>query len=298
METTTNHKRGLRKNQRGLSNIIIVALSLVIIVAIISNVVLWSYQMTQLDWEKMQENLSLTNVSRATRSSWFTAQSEYKINQGVRTSGSYLDTQEVDNSYESFRESPPPRLFDINGTFFVDMVNYPLAYIQTIEIQLRYRVDDTGEKWFLRAYDWTSQTYTDSGFNSTAGSVPSASWNNYTVNLTSKWGNYVRSDGRMFIKVQDQGPDSTRTNIDIDFLAARAVLNGAVFTFQNRSSKTAHVVSIWINNSTQHRRYDADTFVNSGETLSYGRWDISLPNGQYVAKIVTERGNIAVYTGG
>ena len=254
--------------------------------------------MNQADWERMQENMTISNVTHITQSTWFVTQSEYTVNKGSHRSGSYLDTQVVDGSYESFRESSPPRVLDIDSAFSIDLSTCPLAYVQSVEIQLRYRVDDTGEKWLLKAYNWTSQTYSDMGFNSTTGHTPGLDWNYYAVNLTNKWHSYVRNDGKVLVKIQDQLPDSTRTNIDIDFLGVRAVINGALFTLQNKGSRTTHSVSIWINNSTVHRRYDADAFVNSGETFSYQRVDISLPNGQYTVKVVTERGNIAVYTAG
>ena len=253
--------------------------------------------MNQLDWEKMKEDLKITGVERFTRSSWFVVQSEYTVNTGGRVSGTYVDTQAVDSSYESFRESSPPRTLDINGTFLLDVSNYPLAYIQSVEIQLRYRVDDTGEKWYLKAYNWTARTYSDSGFNSTAGHMPATGWNNYAVNLTSKWGSYVQNDGKMLVRVHDQGPDNTRTTIDIDFLGVRVIINGARFMFGNNSSFTSHLVSLWVNNSTNHRHYNIDVFVNSGETFLYQRVDVSLPSGQYTVKAVTEKGNVAIYSG-
>jgi hypothetical protein len=49
----------LKRDRRGVSNIIVVVLSLVIVVAIIANIVLWSYEMNQLDWEKMKEDLTI-----------------------------------------------------------------------------------------------------------------------------------------------------------------------------------------------------------------------------------------------
>lgn len=254
--------------------------------------------MNQLDWERAQENLEISNVSRKTRSSWFATLDEYQVSTDNIVSGSYMDTQAVDGSYERFRESPSPRRFDMNGTFVIDISNYPLTSIKSIEIQLKFAVDDTGERLYLRAYNWVSRTYSDSGFNSTAGHQPILGWNYYAVNLTSRWRDYVWNDGRAIVKVTDEGPDSTRTNIDIDYLAVRAVVNGAAFSFRNSGSRTAHLLSIWINNATVHKRFETDLFVNSGETFSYTRLDISLPAGQYTAKVVTERGNIGVYTGG
>jgi len=254
--------------------------------------------MNQLDWEKMKEDVIVTNVVRVTNSSWFVTQSEYTINIGSRTSGTYVNTQAIDSNFESFRESPPPRSLDINGTFYIDVSNYPLAYIQSIEIQLRYKVDDTGEKWYLKAYNWASRAYSDNGFNSTSGHTPVAGWNNYAVRIVTGLSSYMLSNGKMLVKVHDQGPDNTRTTIDIDFLGVRALVNGTLYTFKNNSSFSSHLTSLWVNNSTVHRRYNMDVYVNSGETFSYQRIDVTLPTGQYTVRVVTERGNIAIYIGG
>jgi hypothetical protein len=254
--------------------------------------------MSQADWERTQEAFTVSNVSRLTDSPWFATQMEYQLNIGSQVRGSYLDTQFVDGSYERFRESTSTRELDINGTFTIDISSYPQAHIQTVELQLVYSVDDIGEQWFMKAYNWTSGTFSNVGFNSTNGHSPSVGWNSYTVNLTDQWRSYVGNDGRIIVKVHDQGADSSRTNIDIDRLAVRAVVDGVVFTFQNKGSRTAHLVSIWICGAVEHKRYETDIFVSSGETMSYTRTDIELPTGQYTAKVITERGNTGVYTGG
>jgi hypothetical protein len=275
----------------------VVVLSLIILVVIVSNVILWSYQMNQLDWDKTQETIAIAGVSRITHSSWFTVQGEFVANTGSRTGGSYVDTQAINGSYESFRESNPPRTLDINGTFTIDYSEYPSAYIQSVEVLLRYAASDAGERWYIKAYDWTTGTYSSVGFNSTSGSTPSAGWSTYSVNLTNQWQSYLSTDGKMFIKIHDEGLDSIRTSVDIDFLAVRVVGNGSLFTFQNKGSRTIHLVSLWIANSMQHRRYDMDEFVNSGETSYYLRPDISLPFGSsFTVKVITERGNSAIYT--
>jgi hypothetical protein len=186
---------------------------------------------------------------------------------------------------------------DLNGTYTIDLSTYPLAYIKTIEIRLRYRANDTGDIWYLKAYNWTSRGYSDNGFNTTAGYTPTTNWDNYAVNLTSSWRSYVASNGTMYVKFVDTRPGPSCTTIDIDFLGIRAIINGANFTFKNEGSLTLHVVSLWVINSTNHRQYDADAFINSAETFSYFRVDIPLPSGQYTAKVVTERGNVAVYFG-
>jgi len=130
--------RRLKRDRRGISNIMVIALSLVIILAIVSNIIMWNYEMNQVDWEKMKENIIITNVERVT---------------------------------------------------------------------------------------------------------------------------------------------------------------GSQFTFENDGSLTVHLVSLWIINSTDHQRYDISVFVNSAETKNYLRDDISLPTGSYTVKVVTERGNTAVYSG-
>jgi len=186
---------------------------------------------------------------------------------------------------------------DIAGTVTIDVSIYPLAYVQTIEIQLRYRADDAGEKWYLKAYNWSSSTYSDSGFNSTVGHTPTTGWDYYAVNLTDEWRSYVRDNGTIYVKFVDEGADSNQTTIDIDFLGVRAEIDGTRFTFENEGALTSHLVSLWIINSTNHQRYDINIFVNSAETTTYLRADISLPTGQYAVKAVTERGNTAIYSG-
>jgi hypothetical protein len=52
----------LKRDKRGVSNVIVVVLSLVIVSILVANVVLWSYQMNQLDWERLQEKIEITNV--------------------------------------------------------------------------------------------------------------------------------------------------------------------------------------------------------------------------------------------
>ncbi len=416
--------------------------------------------MNQLDWEKMNEDVDITNVARAKNSSWFVTQSEYTVNTGSLINGTYQDTQTANNVFETFQEeltayelqtlrpnaagqyelwptvfpgssahwslcdedppdddttyiennaatwkkdsyslqnpassgainwvrvyirarllsagssiirtltrtygidyeggdiipstsyqnnytqydtnpntglawtwtelasleagassrkdtnlSPLIRMtavwvivnyssinytFDMNGAFALDLSTYPLDYVQTVEVQLRYRTYDANEDWYLKAYNWTKAAYSDSGFNNTAGHTPTTGWDTYAVNLTDKWGSYVSSSGVMYFKFQDNQADANQTTIDIDFLGVRVKIDGTRFTFKNEGSVTLHMVSLWIINSTLHQRYNMDLIVNSAETYSYTRADISLPSGSYTVKVVTARGNIAVYSG-
>jgi hypothetical protein len=94
----------LRHDKRAVSNVIVIMLSLVLIVIIVSNIVLWSYQMNQFDLERMQENVNITNVTRVTHSPWYTSQNEYVISAGRILSGTYSDTTILDGASETFRE--------------------------------------------------------------------------------------------------------------------------------------------------------------------------------------------------
>jgi Ni,Fe-hydrogenase I large subunit len=291
----------LKRDRRGVSNIIVVVLSLVIIIAITSNVVLWSYQMNQLDWEKIKEAVKISNSTRIIAySPWFVVQGEYTVKDGSHVNGSYEDTQVANDgrweTYEEGEETPNYRL-GVNGTFTLDLSSYPLWSVSTVEIQLRYKASDAGENWYLKAYNWTANAFSDSGFNSTTGHTPTREWDNYAVNLTDQWRSYVQDDGTMRVEFCDEGNDAARTTVDIDFLGVRIVASGTRFTFKNEGALTSHLVSLWIINSTNHQRYDINVIVNSGETLNYTRADISLPSGQYTVKVVTERGNTAVYSG-
>jgi hypothetical protein len=186
---------------------------------------------------------------------------------------------------------------DLDGTFVIDAFTFPLASIKNVEIQIRYKSSDTVEKWYLKAYNWTSSTYSDNGFNSTIGQTPTGGWDYYAVDLGNYWRSYVHSNGTVYVKVFDEGVDGNRTTIDIDFLAVRAIIDGTVFTFENRGSSTSHLVSLWVNNSTLHQRYDINVFINAGEVASNFLSE-SLPNKLFVIKVVTERGNIAVFSSG
>jgi len=184
----------------------------------------------------------------------------------------------------------------ITGFYVIDLLTYPSAYVQTVEIQLRYRASDSGEKWYLKAYNWSGTTYSDISFNSTIGHTPTTAWDYYAVNLTTSWRSYVWNNGTIYIQLVDQGPDSMSTNIDIDFLGVRVIIDWTLFTFQNEGALTSHLISLWVNTATNHQRYDINLLVNSGENITYTRVDISLSTENFIVKVVTERGNIAVFT--
>jgi Na+-transporting NADH:ubiquinone oxidoreductase subunit NqrC len=76
----------------------------------------------------------------------------------------------------------------------------------------------------------------------------------------------------------------------------RAEPSGIRMDIKNTGPISLHIVAVWITNSTVHQRYDADLFLNSGESVTYIRADIQLPQDAFLAKVITERGNIAVFS--
>jgi hypothetical protein len=185
---------------------------------------------------------------------------------------------------------------DINNYFIIDLSTYPLNYIQGLEILVRYNVTENMEKWFIKAYNWTAASFVDSDFNNTDGNQPaSAEWNEYAIGITENWRSYVRDDGTLLIEFFDEGLNTNQTIVEIDFFGVRTIIDGACFDLRNNGSTTTHVVSIWIINMANHQRYNANLFINAGEEATYIRADISLPE-EFIAKVVTERGNIAVFS--
>jgi hypothetical protein len=290
----------LRHDKRGVSNAIVVMLSLVMVVIVASNVVLWSYEMNQLDWEKMQEKISIANVEHLRNSPWFTSQSEYAIDTGSSLYGTFADTRTIDNLPETFREETEPvnstyRLI-VTNDFMIDSDIYPVGYINSLEILVRYNVTDNSERWFLKAFNWTTSTFSDSGLNVTSGSPPVAeSWNGYAVNLTDHLRSYVSSNGTVRIQFQDEGVSGNQILLGLDFFGVRALIDGARLELRNSGSLTMRIVSIWIVNKTQHEHFDANLFLNSGDEVFYVRADMKLPENGFTARIVTHRGNVAVF---
>ena len=187
---------------------------------------------------------------------------------------------------------------NLTGEFKIDLSTYQRTYVKSIEIQIRYRANDSIEKWFLKAYNWTKEDYDDKGFNTTAGNTPVSNFGCYSVNLTSAWQSYVQTDGTMRVLFCDLAPDSNQTTTDVDFLGVRAVIEGVKLSLKNEGSVTCHVVAIWIVNSTRHERYKTDFYLNSGTNADYVKAGITLPSDTSIVKIITERGNTAVFRKG
>ena len=99
----------------------------------------------------------------------------------------------------------------------------------------------------------------------------------------------------MLIQFSDEGTAANQAVVGIDFFGVRTIIDGSRFTLRNSSPFTVHIVAIWIVNSTEHRRYSTDLFINSGEEAAYIRLDILLPEGNFTSRVVTEKGNISIF---
>jgi hypothetical protein len=184
----------------------------------------------------------------------------------------------------------------ISNDFAIDLSKYPLDHVDGVELFIRYNATEAAEKWFLEAYNWTALDFSNAGFNSTKGNSPLlGEWNEYALSISENWRSYVRDDGILRIRFFDEGLNTNQTIVGIDFFGVRAIIDGARFDLKNAGPVTAHVISIWIVNLTAHQRYDANIFINAGEETVYVRADVTLPENSFIAKIVTERGNIAIF---
>ena len=185
---------------------------------------------------------------------------------------------------------------EISNDFTIDLSTYPLDYLYGVEILVRYNVSEATEHWFIKAYDWTSDDFSDVGFNNTSGNMPtSGEWNDYAVSINENWTRYIGSDGTIRILFCDEGVGENQTLVHVDFIGVRVILNGIRLDIKNSGAVTAHIVSVWIINATHHMRYNADFFINPGEAAVYIRVDIAPPAGDFTVKIVTERGNIDTF---
>ena len=186
---------------------------------------------------------------------------------------------------------------NISNDFTIDLSTYPSDYIQGIEVLIRYNATEDAERWFLKAYNWATSTFSDVGFNNTAGSlVTLGEWNEYAIAVTSSWADYVNDEGVMRIEFSDEGLSTNQTEVGIDFLGVRAIIDGTRFDLKNSSPLSLHIVAVWITDSASHQRYNADLFLNSGESTTYIRADVTLPSDFLLAKVVTERGNSAIFS--
>jgi hypothetical protein len=216
-------------------------------------------------------------------------------------------------AYKTMTQSSPTNYAYIKDARIV-AVRLAKQYISEVELkgtsntyswnQLVVNVDSSWSignvSAYIQVYDYQNLRYSTSG-QAYSAYTSSGNPNTHelcTLTITSNPTYYRNSTtGGWKIKIKGVKCTSAIASFDsnVDWVEFKPTII-TCFTFKNKGASTLHIVSLWITNSTYHQHYNADTFLNSGDTLSYFRADIQLPSGQYMVKIVTERGNAAVYS--
>ena len=150
----------------------------------------------------------------------------------------------------------------------------------------------------LQLYNYALGNYPTSGSGYITYTSNSTSNNDenkvQAINLNPT--DFRNATGYWKIKAKGIRADDVPFNFKADLIELKTDgEGGTIFTFKNEGALTAHLVSLWVINSTLHQRYDLNLFVNSGETATNTYSNVILPNGPYEVKIITERGNIASY---
>jgi len=150
----------------------------------------------------------------------------------------------------------------------------------------------------LQLYNYTLNDYPTSGNGYMAyisDNIPNTKENkSQTINVNPT--HFRNATGHWKMKITGVKATDTTFDFKADWIEFKVENAETVFTFKNKGSLTSHLVALWIIDSTAHQRYNISVFINSGETLPYANAQISLPDGQYIVKVVTKRGNTAVYT--
>jgi hypothetical protein len=105
------------------------------------------------------------------------------------------------------------------------------------------------------------------------------------------------TSGQWRMKVTGVKSSSAQFDLEVDLIGLQPPSGGPYFLFRNSGTLTSHIVSLWVINSSLHQRYDVNVYLNSGQDLVFYRDDIGIPSGQYTVRIVTARGNLAVFSG-
>ena len=151
----------------------------------------------------------------------------------------------------------------------------------------------------IQLYNYTAGAYQTSGFGYlTYTSSGTANTDENGAQSTSvNTSDFKNSTGAWKLKITGVKATTTQFDLKADFAEFNVeTKGGTLVTVENDGGLSCHVVSIWVLNSTVHQRFDADWFVDSGETASQTYPSINLPSGSYTIKVATERGNLAILT--
>jgi len=146
----------------------------------------------------------------------------------------------------------------------------------------------------FQLYNYNTSSYPTSGdgyMTDTIGTTDVTKTQTITTNPT----HFRDVSGNWKMKVKAVKLTNMPFDFKADWIEFKPAVTGAHFIFQNRGPLTSHLISLWVNNATNRQRYDINLIVNSGENVAYVRLDISLSMENFVVKVVTERGNLAVF---
>ena len=246
----------------------------------LSGTYVWSVYtvVDQTDYLEIEYYIEVTTASAAKTASLRIDDSTLPLSDQTRVTNIMLPSEyavEVEFTGTSNTEDWTQLIWTVDSAWTISSVNVTLQLFN-------YTLGDypTSENGYI-AYTSGDTPNTDETKNQTI-----------TVNPTD----FRNATGYWRMKIKGVKATDTQFDFKVDWTEFKVVTDsGTLFTFENAGSLTSHVVSLWIINSTNHRRYDANLFINSGEEATYIRADIRLPSTPFIAKVVTERGNMAVF---
>jgi hypothetical protein len=115
--------------------------------------------------------------------------------------------------------------------------------------------------------------------------------------ITANPTHFHDTSGQWRMKITGVKNPSAQFDLEADLVELQPPSGGPYFIFRNSGTLTSHIVSLWVINSSLHQHYDMDIYLNSGQDLVFYRDDVDIPNGQYIVRIVTDKGNLAVFSG-
>ncbi|MGB9740226.1 MAG: hypothetical protein ACP5IM_01755 [Candidatus Bathyarchaeia archaeon] len=148
----------------------------------------------------------------------------------------------------------------------------------------------------LQLYNYGAGQYSTSGEGYISYMSSSGANTEETQNQTIVNPQFFRdASGNWKIRVIAMKEINVPFDCKVDMLEFEPYVKGVLLTFKNSGSITVHIVSLWVINSTHHQRYDVDVFVNPAESLPFLFDDVFLPDDVWTVKVVTQRGNSAVF---
>jgi hypothetical protein len=89
--------------------------------------------------------------------------------------------------------------------------------------------------------------------------------------------------------------DWERMQENVEIVNVANTVDGTTLTLQNKGSVTAHLVSLWVDSTTIHQRYDMNLYINAGDSVNYTLSNIGLVDNASSVKVTTERGTVSVF---